>query len=297
MEGAAMSTAQLLDASSWEHVRTRWVGAICTVDEVVLRATGQSAILKYMHTEHLSDPGVAARCVNEGLILRHLHQDGALAGIPRLLDMGILPTGSPGLLLELLGDSLAERMGAPAWPACGTTESIALLLQIGAGAASTLAGVHRLGVVHRDLRPDNILLKIHGSPLSVGCAVLPYLIDFGLAKTFRQEVFLPISTGDEDILGTDLYMAPEQWECAKRVTGAADVYSLGIVLYLLASGHPPFSDARRQVLMYEHLVASPPPLPTYVPRAVSQLIRAMLAKRSADRPSAQECAERLSAKY
>jgi serine/threonine-protein kinase len=92
-------------------------------------------------------------------------------------------------------------------------------------------------------------------------------------------------------------MAPEQWECAKRVTGAADVYSLGIVLYLLASGHPPFSDARRQVLMYEHLVASPPPLPTYVPRAASQVIRAMLAKRSADRPSAQECAERLSAKY
>lgn len=288
------SSVSELDPDGWQKVRTLWVGAICSVDEVLLRSTGQTAVLKHMHAEHRQDPGIAARCINEGLILRHLHAGGSTPGIPKLLTMGMLPSGCPALLLERLGDSLAEIVGPVSSPRYRNEHGIAFLLHVGSQVVQALAHVHALGVVHRDLRPDNILFA---SQAQKPATRFPdaYLIDFGLAKVFRPDVFLPVSTGDEDVLGTDLYMAPEQWESAKHVTGAADVYSLGIVLYQLASGHPPFVDERRQVLMYQHLVTPPAALPDELPPEVSHLILSMLAKRPSDRPSAQECSQRFSA--
>jgi len=290
-----MLAEQVLEPSSWEHVQTLWVGAICSVDEVVLKATGQPAVLKHMHAEHRQDPSIAARCLNEGLILRHLQSGHAAPGIPRLFALGTLPNGCPALLLERLGHSLAERMQPPEGPAKGTQDGTELLLHVGVQVADALTRVHDLGVVHRDVRPDNILFAKHRSDGDPPHAHDTYLIDFGLAKVFRRDMYLPISTGDEDILGTDLYMAPEQWECAKYVTGAADIYSLGIVLYQMASGRVPFADERRQVLMYQHLVTPPGPLPIHVPRALSRLILSMLAKRSEDRPGAKECGDQLRA--
>ena len=289
------SSASELDPDGWQKVRTLWVGAICSVDEVRLRSTGQTAVLKHMHAEHRPDPGIAARCVNEGLILRHLHTERSTPGIPRLLAMGMLPSGCPALLLERLGDSLAETVGPVSSPRYESEHGIAFLLHVGSQVAQTLAHVHALGVVHRDLRPDNILFSSLAQ--QPACIRFPdaYVIDFGLAKVFRPDVYLPVSTGDEDVLGTDLYMAPEQWESARHVTGAADVYSLGIVLYQLANGHPPFVDERRQVLMYQHLVTPPAALPDALPPELSHLILSMLAKRPSDRPSAQECSHRFAA--
>lgn len=289
------SSVSELDPDGWQKVRTLWVGAICSVDEVLLRSTGQTAVLKHMHAEHRQDPGIAARCINEGLILRHLHVGRSTPGIPKLLAMGMLPSGCPALLLERLGDSLAETVGPVSSPRYRSEHGIAFLLHVGSQVAQALAHVHALGVVHRDLRPDNILFASLVQQPAFPRFPDAYVIDFGLAKVFRPDVFLPVSTGDEDVLGTDLYMAPEQWESAKHVTGAADVYSLGIVLYQLASGHPPFVDERRQVLMYQHLVTSPAALPDELPPELSHLILSMLAKRPSDRPSAQECSQRFAA--
>ena len=289
------SSVSELDPDGWQKVRTLWVGAICSVDEVLLRSTGQTAVLKHMHAEHRQDPGIAARCINEGLILRHLHVGRSTPGIPKLLAMGMLPSGCPALLLERLGDSLAETVGPVSSPRYRSEHGIAFLLHVGSQVAQALAHVHALGVVHRDLRPDNILFASLAQQPAFPRFPDAYVIDFGLAKVFRPDVFLPVSTGDEDVLGTDLYMAPEQWESAKHVTGAADVYSLGIVLYQLASGHPPFVDERRQVLMYQHLVTSPAALPDELPPELSHLLLSMLAKRPSDRPSAQECSQRFAA--
>ena len=289
------SSVSELDPDGWQKVRTLWVGAICSVDEVRLRSTGQTAVLKHMHAEHRQDPGIAARCVNEGLILRHLQAGCITPGIPKLLAMGMLPSGCPALLLERLGDSLAETVGPVSSPRYRSEHGIAFLLHVGSQVAQALAHVHALGVVHRDLRPDNILFASLVQQPAFPRFPDAYVIDFGLATVFRPDVFLPVSTGDEDVLGTDLYMAPEQWESAKHVTGAADVYSLGIVLYQLASGHPPFVDERRQVLMYQHLVTSPAALPDELPPELSHLLLSMLAKRPSDRPSAQECSQRFAA--
>ena len=270
----------------WLPGRTLWVGALCSVEEVVLRATGQRAVLKHMHAEHLGDPGLAARCLNEALLLRLLGAPDPVLGVPRLFDLGILPSGCPFLLMERLGSPLADELAAPGGRASAGTA------QVGAQLATTLGSIHARGVVHRDVRPDNILFAAD-PPRDASLPPAVYLIDFGLAKAARTAELIPISTGDEDILGTDEYMAPEQWESAKRVTGAADVYALGVVLYRMASGRLPFCDTRRQVLMYQHLVNPPPTLPPSVPRRLARLILAMLAKPSGQRPSAAECADAL----
>lgn len=279
-----------IDPAAWHRARLLWVGAICSVEEVVAHATGQRAVLKHMHAEHRTDPGIAARCLNEALILRFLHAEKAPGGVPRLFAVGFLPNGCPGLLMELLGESLAAQLDT-AGPGASGEPSIALQLHVGSQVAAALASIHSRGIIHRDVRPDNILFGLRPDPASAAALPDIFLIDFGLAKVQSREDLLPISTGDEDILGTDEYMAPEQWESAKRVTGAADVYSLGVVLYRLASGRLPFTDPRRQILMYQHLVTPPEPLPRRVPRPLARLIHAMLAKRSADRPGARECAD------
>jgi len=283
----------LLDPGEWEAVRTLWIGAVCTVEEIRLRPIGQLAVLKHMHPEHRADPGIAARCVNEGLILQFLQQEGGGIHVPTLLAMGVLPNGCPALILAPLGESLADVLDGETLSSDRENTSVSLLLRVGIDLAEALGFVHARGVVHRDVRPENILFarRTCKKPSSLGSPA--HLVDFGLAKVFRPGLFLPVSTGNDDILGTDLYMAPEQWETAKHVSGAADVYSLGVVLYRLASGRPPFLDPRRQVLMYQHLVTPPPALPNTLPPTLSRLIFAMLSKRAKDRPTASECARTL----
>lgn len=290
---SAHAAQPAINPGDWVPVRRIRVGAICAVDEVVLCASGRRLVLKHMHKEHVPDPGIAARCLNEALILRLLSQEGGTRGVPRPLAMGLLPDGCPYLLLEPLGSSLEELRVSPAWPDPGSTTCIATTLTLAAQILQTLARVHARGIVHRDVRPDNILLGELRREEPTRLLGEPHLIDFGLAKVSGSDELLPVSTGDEDFLGTDEYMAPEQWESAKSVTGAADVYALGVVLYLLVSGRLPFSSPRRQVLMYRHLMTPPDPLPHGVPRELSCLILSMLAKRPADRPTAYESAQQL----
>lgn len=280
-----------IDPQRLQRVRTLWVGALCSVEEVIVQDTGSYAVLKQMHPEHRADPDLAARCINEGLILQRLHMHQRVVGIPQLLKMGILPNGCPALLLQRLGSALAEQL--PALDARTEPDALAFLIDLGRQLTQTLSLVHDQGIVHRDLRPDNILFSHPSQRSKEQRFPDAYVIDFGLAKVFDREVFLPVSTGEEDLLGTDLYMAPEQWESAKHVTGAADVYSLGVILYQLASGRTPFSHPKRNVLMYQHMISAPPPLPSYIPNALGAIILDMLRKRPSIRPSAKECTERL----
>lgn len=270
-----MSLEAQVPEAAWRHLTRRSTGALCTVDEVELPATGERAALKRMHAEHLSDAGLVARCLNEALILDHLH-GFAVPGIPRLYDFGLLPSGCPFLLMELLGESLASRLEGGTPHPC-----VRLTIEL----TEVLAGVHAQGIVHRDLRPENILLSTNGAGV--------YLIDFGLAKVLRQMECLPITTGEGDFLGTPEYMAPEQWKSPTQAREPADVYALGVILYRLMSGGLPFSGSKASILMYEHLTKRPQPLPRSTPSALSKLIFSTLAKSPADRPTAQELAQQL----
>ncbi|GHH20141.1 serine/threonine-protein kinase [Streptomyces lanatus] len=148
---------------------------------------------------------------------------------------------------------------------------------LGAGLAEALAAVHELGLVHRDVKPSNVLLTLDG----------PLLIDFGIARAMDGTASLT-STGVS--VGSPGYMSPEQI-IGKGVNGAADVFSLGAVLAYAATGEPPFSGDSSAALLYK-VVHEEPELGS-LDGELRELVAACLAKDPAARPTPGEVGRRL----
>ncbi|MEU7282836.1 serine/threonine-protein kinase [Streptomyces sp. NPDC045431] len=149
---------------------------------------------------------------------------------------------------------------------------------LGSGLAEALEAVHGLGLVHRDVKPSNVLLTVEG----------PRLIDFGIARATDGTASLT-STGVS--VGSPGYMAPEQI-LGKGVGGAADVFSLGSVLAYAATGEPPFSGDSSAALLYK-VVHEQPELGGALTGELRDLVAACLAKDPAARPAPAELARRL----
>ncbi|MFJ8650435.1 serine/threonine-protein kinase [Streptomyces sp. NPDC093546] len=149
---------------------------------------------------------------------------------------------------------------------------------LGAGLAEALAAVHGLGLVHRDVKPSNVLLAVEG----------PRLIDFGIARATDGTASLT-STGVS--VGSPGYMAPEQI-LGKGASGAADVFSLGAVLAYAATGKPPFPGDSSAALLYK-VVHEQPELGGPLTGELRNLVAACLAKDPAARPAPAEVARRL----
>lgn len=141
---------------------------------------------------------------------------------------------------------------------------------VGAGLARALVAVHGLGLVHRDVKPSNVMLTLDG----------PRLIDFGIARATDGTASLT-STGVS--IGSPGYMAPEQI-LGKGVTGASDVFSLGAVLAFAATGRPPFTGDNSATLLYK-VVHEPPELDGVPAGGLRDLIASCLAKPAAQRPA------------
>ncbi|WP_405444094.1 serine/threonine protein kinase [Streptomyces avidinii] len=141
---------------------------------------------------------------------------------------------------------------------------------IGAGLARALVAVHGLGLVHRDVKPSNVMLTLDG----------PRLIDFGIARATDGTASLT-STGVS--VGSPGYMSPEQI-LGKGITGAADVFSLGAVMAFAATGRPPFTGDNSATLLYK-VVHEPPELGELPAGELRDLIEACLAKTAAERPA------------
>jgi eukaryotic-like serine/threonine-protein kinase len=148
---------------------------------------------------------------------------------------------------------------------------------LGAGLAEALAAVHELGLVHRDVKPSNVLLTLDG----------PLLIDFGIARAMDGTASLT-STGVS--IGSPGYMSPEQI-LGKGATGAADVFSLGAVLAYAATGEPPFSGDSSAALLYK-VVHEEPELDA-LEGELRELVAACLVKQPGARPAPGEVARRL----
>ncbi|MFI7350593.1 serine/threonine-protein kinase [Streptomyces sp. NPDC049936] len=148
---------------------------------------------------------------------------------------------------------------------------------LGAGLGEALAAVHELGLVHRDVKPSNVLLTLDG----------PLLIDFGIARATDGTASLT-STGVS--VGSPGYMSPEQI-LGKGVTGAADVFSLGAVLAFAATGTPPFPGDSSAALLYK--VVHEEPRLDALDGDLRDLVAACLAKDPAARPAPNEVARRL----
>ncbi|MFD5218388.1 serine/threonine-protein kinase [Streptomyces tendae] len=149
---------------------------------------------------------------------------------------------------------------------------------LGAGLGEALAAVHELGLVHRDVKPSNILLTLDG----------PLLIDFGIARATDGTASLT-STGVS--IGSPGYMSPEQI-LGKGVTGAADVFSLGAVLAYATTGQPPFPGDSSAALLYK-VVHEEPSLDGLDDGELRELVASCLAKDPSARPAPAEVARRL----
>ena len=179
-------------------------------------------------------------------------------------------TGHPILVTELVdGESLAARLERGA---LRPEEALSVCAQV----ADALTAAHRAGVVHRDVKPGNVMLGPDGAKL----------LDFGIS---RRETDVEL-TG-QVLIGTPACMAPEQWR-GGTAEPASDVYALGCLLYWCMSGHGPYPDREITALGMSHLLADPPMLPfTGQDRAaVDEIYEACVRKDPADRPSSGEVA-------
>ncbi|GGM48127.1 serine/threonine-protein kinase [Dactylosporangium sucinum] len=179
---------------------------------------------------------------------------------------------TPYVVMELVpGPTLEQRTaGAPLPPA--------VVFRICAEVAAGLAAAHASGMVHRDVKPANVILAPTGAKV----------VDFGIAAAAGAGDL------DDEVLGTADYLAPERLT-SDAVTPASDVYSLGILLYRLLAGRLPWNAVGNTDLLDAHLHTPPAPLPRLpdVPAEALELCLRCLAKRPADRPSAAEVAAAL----
>ncbi len=184
----------------------------------------------------------------------------------------LLTAGSAGDLLYYVmpfikGESLRARLGREGELPLGDT--VRILRDV----ADALAFAHGEGVVHRDIKPDNVLL-------AGGHALVT---DFGVAKAVASSAPL---TSLGVALGTPAYMAPEQAVASPQVDHRADIYALGVMAYEMLTGEPPFTGPNLQAVLSAHVMDEPEPVTKHratVPPAMAQVVMRCLAKKAADR--------------
>ncbi len=186
-----------------------------------------------------------------------------------VIDFGMLPNNSTYFVMEYLdGVSLATFLKIHPQP-IAMHDLVRIALQICDG----LKAAHHAGIVHRDLKPENVyLISRHGM------AHFVKLLDFGIAKVKGTRTI----TQDGQIMGTPAYMSPEQCT-GRQVDQRTDIYSLGVILYEMASGKVPFFAEHWLGIVGQHTQQKPPPLPVGTPLQLSKVIMRCLAKDPAQR--------------
>jgi serine/threonine protein kinase len=225
------------------------------VDEVLAR----DVAVKVLRPEYAADEDFLARfraeARNAGMLSHH--------GIARVYDYG--EDNCPYLVMELVPgepiSALLHREGRL---------PVDLALGVVAQVGSALGAAHAAGVVHRDVKPANLILTPEGTVK---------ITDFGIARALGA----PSLTRTGEVMGTASYLAPEQVS-GGRGTAASDVYSLGVVAYECLAGVRPFRDDDPLAIAVAHLREEPPPLPDHVPPEARDLVMSALAKDPADRP-------------
>ncbi|MCZ7437779.1 protein kinase [Micromonospora sp. WMMC241] len=243
-------------------------GGTATVWRAVDELLGRTVAVKLLDSDAADDrwwraavreeARAAARLNHPNVAMVYDYGEARVAGLRRL----------PFLVLEYVeGETLADalrRDGALDW-----SQAVRICAEIAAG----VAAVHAAGLVHRDLKPGNVLLPPAG----------PKLVDLGIALAVGADTV----NGRGEIRGTPRYMAPEQL-LGEVAVPASDVYALGLLLTECLTGHPPVRPDQPE--RPDHLAALPV---DGVPEAVDELRRACLAPEVEDRPTAEEVAHRL----
>ncbi|MEM6990493.1 MAG: serine/threonine-protein kinase [Myxococcota bacterium] len=247
------------------------MGHVFLVDHIRLQ---KQLALKILSPEVLAlDGGEAqkARFLLEARAASRLQHPG----IVEVIDFGSTTSGLPFIVMEYLsGEDLAERLdrdGAMEWaPAC------ALIVQV----LEALEAAHAHGVVHRDIKPENCFLS-----RAVSGSETVKLVDFGIAKVLTEVSGAGPLTQRGELLGTPQYMSPEQ-ALGRAIDERSDVYAVGILLYEVLSGTPPFDEGTPMEVLTHQITKPPPPLRERAPgRAIPEQALGVIAKALAKEPA------------
>jgi serine/threonine protein kinase len=273
-----MDTPQII-AGRFRVEREIGRGGMGTVYRASHLGLERPVAVKILKQEFATHPEVAERFMREARTMARLKHTRAAM----IFDAGHLADGRPFIIMEYVeGSTLAEVLAREG------TFAPERAVRVAAEICDVLAEAHALGIVHRDLKPSNIMLNERGV-----C-----VLDFGIAKVLQNstEVTRTHATTESGlIIGTPRYMSPEQ--CLGHKLGpASDLYSVGVLLYEMLAGRPPFTDQLSSAVLVKQATTPPPPLLALrpdIPRSLSFAVHTLLAKNPAHRPASAAEARRV----
>jgi hypothetical protein len=219
-------------------------GGMCDVYRARHVGMDKPVAVKVLKPALAADPKIAERFEQEARAASRIHHPHAI----NVTDYGIDKDKTPFIVMELVnGDTLGQTLRATG---AFSVERAANVLRQVCGA---LEAAHAVGVIHRDIKPDNIILAEYDGSDWVE------VVDFGVAKILEDVKGQAALTGANIIVGTPRYMSPEQCE-EKPVDARSDIYSLGVVLYEMLSGEAPFEGDSSTRLLMAHAAQPPAPL-------------------------------------
>ena len=237
------------------------IGGMGEVWEATDHVIGRTVAIKILKDEYMGDPGFLERFRAEARHAALVNHEG----IASVFDYGE-ENGSAFLVMELVpGEALStilERDGSL---------SVDKTLDIVAQTAAALQAAHAAGLVHRDIKPGNLLITPDGRVK---------ITDFGIARIADQ---VPL-TATGQVMGTVQYLSPEQ-ASGHPASPTTDIYSLGIVAYECLAGKRPFTGESQVAIAMAQINEQPPPLPATVAVPVQNFVMAMIAKKPDDRPA------------
>jgi serine/threonine protein kinase len=245
-------------------------GGTAVVYEALHTRLDTAVALKVAHVSTASDDDAVARLDREARVCAGIEDPR----VPRVYDVGELDDGRPYLVMQKISGQTLEEIVA------GQRLSPSMALRITRELLSALDAVHRHGVVHRDIKPSNVIARFEdeGYPRV-------HLMDFGVSKEIAARPSEPALTRPGAIVGTPLYMAPEQM-AGDPIDARADLYAVGVLLYEMLSGRAPFVGGSTSEIMAAVLRRDHPSLAQAwpgAPRELVTLVSCAMAERAADR--------------
>jgi eukaryotic-like serine/threonine-protein kinase len=241
-------------------------GAMGAVYRATRITDGAPVAIKLMHARLTRDESVARRFDREVAVATRLDHRNCV----RVLEGGTTEDGTKFLVMPLLrGVELRQRLTGP-MPAAWVVDIVGQVLR-------GLDHAHRLGFVHRDVKPENVFIVREEAGTDIA-----QLLDFGLVKLLDPVAGGVPLTREGLVFGTPAYMSPEQ-AAGQRIDARADLYGVGVMMYEMLAGAPPFQADEAIVLLRRQMLADPPALPPEVPAPLAAFVMRLLEKNPRDR--------------